>query len=381
VLTETFIEAHARHLPPPLFRLDCDPFPTHEENGRPLTSLGHASVHRAIGRLLGLDARRADRAFAHRLPLRLREASLTRFFRRRQIEVVLAEYGPTGVSVEGACATAGIPLVVHFHGYDAYHQPTLQRYLPEYLRLFDCACSVVAVSRHMRQRLVDMGAPPEKVVYNPYGIDVDAFSPTRPAEQPGVYLAVGRFVEKKAPDLTIRAFAELAATRADVRLVMIGDGPLQRPCEALANELNVGDRVDFLGPRPHTEVAREMALARCFVQHSVTAESGDMEGTPLAILEAMAAGLPVVSTRHGGILDVVSDGTTGLLVAEGDVHGMATAMDRLFVSPQLAAKMGEAGRRVIVAKYSMERSIAELAAILERAAKTRRRFDGTATDG
>jgi len=148
---------------------------------------------------------------------------------------------------------------------------------------------------------------------------------------------------------------------------MIGDGPLWGTCQRLAEQLEITDRVSFLGVREHAEVAARMQSARAFVQHSITALSGDSEGTPVAVLEAQASGLPVVSTRHAGIPDVVLEGQTGFLVDEGDVDGMAQAMIRLAQDPNLAQSMGAAGRARVEAEFSMDRSIANLWQIIETA--------------
>ena len=371
VLTETFIEAHRRYLPGAVLRLDCDPFPIISESGRPLISIFHPWIHRAMGRLLGLSSSRADGILARMVPARLRESILARHLRSQRIGVVLAEYGPTGVAVRRACKAARLPLVVHFHGYDAYQQETLNRYASDYRRLFNEASTIVAVSRHMCDQLIDLGATQEKVEFNPYGVDVDSISKAVPENAPPVFLAVGRFVAKKAPDVTIDAFARISARFPDARLEIIGDGPLRESCREQARHLGVEESVTFHGPLSHPEVGKAMTRVRCFVQHSVTAESGDMEGTPLAVLEAMAAGLPVVATRHGGIVDVVSNEETGLLVDEMDVEGMADAMARLINSPTTAARMGNAGRAFVLDNHSMETRIGVLAKILQRAATSR----------
>jgi glycosyltransferase involved in cell wall biosynthesis len=352
-----------------VFRLECDPFPLHGEGGRPLLFLGHPALHRLAGRLLGLDEQRADRALARRLGPRARQRALARELRRRSVGVVLAEYGPTAVAILPACRIAGLPLVAHFHGYDASMHDTLRTYELGYRQLFVDAAAVVAVSRQMRHALIALGCPEEKVVYNPYGIDLEAFAPGRPERRPPRFLAVGRFVEKKAPQLVLRAFALVAADCPEARLVMIGDGPLLERCGELASELGVSSSVDFTGALPPAHVARHMAGARCFVQHSVTPPSGDMEGTPLAVLEAMASALPVVASRHGGIPDVVVDGVTGFLVAERDIRGTAVAMRRLAEDPGLAARLGGAGRSRAEESHSVGMRVRLLDEVLQRAAR------------
>jgi glycosyltransferase involved in cell wall biosynthesis len=115
-----------------------------------------------------------------------------------------------------------------------------------------------------------------------------------------------------------------------------------------------------------------MRAGRCFVQHSIEAASGDSEGTPVAVLEAGATGLPVVSTRHGGIPEVVIDGRTGLLVDEGDWQGMARAMATLAANPRLAAQLGAEARQHVEEHFSIDRSIARLWRIVESCAKRAR---------
>ena len=146
---------------------------------------------------------------------------------------------------------------------------------------------------------------------------------------------------------------------------MVGDGPLLTPCRDLARGLGIESSVAFLGAQSHHVVRDEMLAARAFVQHSIEASSGDCEGTPVAILEAGASGLPVVATRHAGIPDVVIEGETGLLVDEKDVTGMASRMRRLAEDPGLAGNMGRAAREHIRRHFSMERSIDGLWRIIE----------------
>jgi len=150
---------------------------------------------------------------------------------------------------------------------------------------------------------------------------------------------------------------------------MLGDGPLLPGCRELVKSLAIEEGVTFLGAQPPSVVREEMRRARCFVQHSVVASSGDSEGTPVAILEAGATGLPVVSTRHAGIPDVVVEGETGLLVAEHDVEGMAQCMLAVAQDPELAGRLGRAGRARIETCFSIERSIGGLWRIIQSCAR------------
>jgi glycosyltransferase involved in cell wall biosynthesis len=292
-------------------------------------------------------------------------AAYTKAFLRSDASAVLAEYGTTGVLVVPACRLLGIPLIVHFHGYDASVQSVLDEHRESYPIMFKQAAAIIAVSRAMERKLISLGAAREKVHYNPYGIDCTRFYGAIPAQAPATFLAVGRFVEKKAPHLTITAFRRVHDAYPAARLRMIGEGPLLERCKHLANELGLNGAITFLGARSHEVVQEEMRQVRCFVQHSVEASTGDSEGTPVGILEACASGLPVVSTRHAGIPDVVREGETGFLVDEHDVDAMAERMHRLANNAELAGEMGRAARAHVRSNFSREQSLGRLGAIIE----------------
>ena len=280
-------------------------------------------------------------------------------------DAVLAEYGPAGTAVMSVCERLGIPFIVHFHGYDACRHDVIREFSDRYTEMFRRAGAIVAVSKEMRQQLISLGAPAEKVYYNPYGVDCTTFSAENPASTPPMFLAVGRFVPKKAPHLLVAAFSKVVQQHPAARLRMIGDGPLLGVSQELASALGIGHAVEFLGPQPHTVVRREMAGARAFVQHSVIAEDGDREGTPNTILEAGASGLPVVSTYHAGIPDVVLHEKTGLLVCERDADEMSKQMMRLIDDPALAARLGSAARERITSHFEIQDSIERLWSIIE----------------
>jgi colanic acid/amylovoran biosynthesis glycosyltransferase len=286
---------------------------------------------------------------------------------RDHIEVLLAEYGTSGAELAEVSRRTGIPLVVHFHGFDAHRPKYIERY-GGYRAMFAQAAALVVVSRVMEQALLDLGAPREKVIYNVYGIDVDHFTPGDVEGTPPHFLAVGRFTPKKAPQLTLRAFRLALDQRPGARLTMAGKGRLWDECRALVKELRMEHAVDLCGIRPPAEIAALMKGSRAFVQHSVVTAENDHEGTPLAVLEAMASGVPVVATRHAGIGDVVEHGTRGLLCAEHDVEAMAAHLVQLVDDPALAGRMGRAGRAYVEVHHRVEDRVAILQGILERVA-------------
>lgn len=349
-LTETFIQTHIDQLPAQV---------TLVHGWRP--SIGNrtvlslpALVYYKTRRLLtGADLGRET------------TAAYLKVFRERKIEAVLAEYGETGVQLMEAVERSGIPLIVHFHGYDASVRAVLEEHRETYPRMFRIAAAIVAVSHAMKQKLIELGAPPGKVHYNPYGVDCERFGGADPALAPPLFVAVGRFTAKKAPHVTISAFAETYKNCPDARLRMVGEGPLLDECKRLAEQLGIAEVITFLGGQQHSVVQREMQSARCFVQHSVVAPSGDCEGTPVAILEAGATGLPVISTRHAGIPDVVIEGKTGYLVNEGDCSAMASRMIEIANEPALAGTMGSAAKQHIRENFSRYQSISRLWKIIE----------------
>jgi glycosyltransferase involved in cell wall biosynthesis len=367
VVSESFIETHIEGLfseplvvwgsPRPIFVGD-------RESVLAGVSKAAASILGWIGRM---NTERAHGAIGRRLPDLVYSRLLARFLTRAEVEVVLAEYGPTAVRVLDACVAARTPLVVHFHGYDAYQQKTLIEFQDLYQRLFRTAYRVVAVSNHMIEQLMNLGCPVDRLICNPCGVDVNRFAGAQPEKATPLLLSLGRFVEKKGPLQTLQAFALAKEKDPQSRLVMLGDGPLREACIELAGQLEIQDSVSFPGSVDHDEVVAWMRRARCFVQHSRRSEDGDSEGTPVAVLEASSCGLPVVSTRHAGIVEAVRDGVSGFLVAEGDVAGMADRMLRFVRDPKLAGTMGLAARSHIRNCYSTQQRLGRLRGVLAEA--------------
>ena len=300
-------------------------------------------------------------------PLQQNKKQLKQFFLEKEVDAVLAEYGQVGVAMMNICQELNIPLIVHFHGFDAYHQNILQNVGQFYPILFQQAEATIAVSRDMEQQLLSLGAIREKLHYNPYGVDLSLFQKSHPEKSAILFVAVGRFVDKKAPNLTILAFAQVCQQHPEAKLVIMGDGVLLESCKLLAQSLGISRQVDFLGAVSHEEVAQHLCQARAFVQHSVTASYGDSEGTPNSVIEASATGIPIIATGHAGIKDVVIEGETGFLVDEGDINSMAKYMLKLAKDPVLARKLGEAGRKRVENYFSLERYIGSTWSIIKNA--------------
>lgn len=354
-VSETFLRAHAENLPGEVQVIH------HIQGLTPLLDNREILSQRLVPKVL----RKVKRTITGKEWIWERTLGYLVAFRKFKPDVVLAEYGLSGVMVAEACRIAGIPLVVHFHGFDASKKNVLIENQDSYKEMFQQAAGIIAVSNAMKDRLIQLGAPVERVYLNPYGVDPDRFQGAQPELSGRKFVAVGRFVEKKAPYLTIMAFSKVLEEVPDAHLSMIGDGQLLGVCKDLANALGIQDSVTFHGSQSHGRVAEEMQSARAFIQHSIEASDGDCEGTPNSILEAGATGLPVVSTRHAGISDVVIEGETGLLVDEKDVNGMAKHMIALATDPNLAGRLGRNACQHISSHHSMNVSITRLATILQ----------------
>ena len=364
IYSETFVRAHIERLTGNITALYGESFPMFEAAGTALLPPPNL-LQRAQRALL-------SRLFKVRFDADiLRQRAFQRYLRDNNIDAVLAEFGTTGTRVMDSCRKAGVPLIVHFHGFDAYRTKILQEYGAKYLPMFRIAAAVVVVSRHMRQQIISLGAPAEKVHHVPCGMNERMFHGSEPAKAAAVFLTTGRFVDKKAPHLMLLAFQKVLRQVPEAKLIMVGAGHLWDSSIALARSLKIEDSVTFAGVKSHQDVAQLMREARAFVQHSITPVSGDSEGTPVAVMEAGGSGLPVVATRHGGIPDVVEDGVTGFLVEEYEIDAMAERMARLACDPALAARMGQAARDRVLKDFTLERTVKSLDEIIRQAAQKR----------
>lgn len=355
LISETFIKAHCERLHGRIFVVHGGVLPKLTDRNESLQEIWRGGKWR---RLL-FRMRRCSQTYIDR-------EAFKHYLLQQRIQVVLAEYGVTGAEIYAICQALHVPLLVHFHGFDAFHRPTLEKYQQQYAAMFRYATAIIGVSHAMLDQLVALGAPRDKLVYNPYGPHDDFFS-LSPNFDAMNFVAVGRFVEKKAPYLTLAAFQELHRQFPAARLMMAGDGDLLPICKDLAHYWGLQEAVTFFGAVDHERVKELYGNAFCFLQHSVTAQNGDAEGTPVAILEASAAGLPVIATRHAGIQDVVIHEETGWLVEERDVRSMAAYMGQLVVNREDAKAAGERGRKRVQQYFSQERHIRLLNEEVEQA--------------
>lgn len=237
------------------------------------------------------------------------------------------------------------------------------------------ASFAVAVSEKLRGALREFERfPAERLVAIHNGVDPKPFleAPPRAAARSALGLPADAFVATIAAGLKpvknhaglLRAFARAArpggGATPKMRLVLLGGGPLRAELESLARELGVADSVAFLGFR--LDVAPVLAASDALVLFS------ESEGLPLCVLEGMAAGLPIVSSDVGALREVIAEGESGLLVAKGDEAALASALSRLASDAPLRERLGGAGRRTLLARFSLASMVERYAALYERAA-------------
>jgi glycosyltransferase involved in cell wall biosynthesis len=232
--------------------------------------------------------------------------------------------------------------------------------------MWQTASHFVCVSKAIREIAERAGYPEQKLVVRYIGIDCEKFADAPATErEENLILFVARLVEKKGCEYLIRATAQLRERQRDARLVIIGDGPLREKLEQLAAELKVP--AEFLGVQGPDAVRGWMQRAKVLCNPSVTAANGDTEGLGMVFAEAQATGLPVVSTRHGGIPEVVRDGETGLLARERSVEELAQHLERMLVDQAFWTDCSERGKRWIREQFDIRGCTAGLEEVYDKA--------------
>src|SRR6266403_749858 len=199
-------------------------------------------------------------------------------------------------------------------------------------------------------------------IYN--GLNLAEFRRTDFSSTPLLIVAVGRLIAKKGFADLIRACGLLAENGKSFQCEIIGEGPLENELHAQIDQLNLQDRVALSGAKPQREIRQRLAVASVFVLPSVVDAHGGMDNLPTVIMEAMAAGLPVISTDVAGIPEMVVQNETGFLVRPGDAVRLAGAIEKVIDDRSLAQKLGEAGYKRAQELFSIEKNVRDLCAML-----------------
>ncbi len=295
------------------------------------------------------------------------------FFRRLRVlepSIIHAHFAIDAMQALPIARKLDLPLVVSLHGFDVTSSTESLRvsrsgrhYLANRNRLFREASAFVCVSHFIRSAALAAGFPESKLHVHYTGIDCERFRPANVARDPKLILFVGRLVEKKGCEHLLRAMALIQGRNPEARVEIIGDGPLREKLESLAASLSV--RASFRGVQNPAEVLQSMSRARILCNPSVTATSGDKEGFGMVFAEAQAVGTPVVSFSHAAIPEVVQNGRTGLLCAEGKTAELAGALETLLKSDTLWNSMSECARKWVRERFDISKQTERLESLYD----------------
>ncbi|PIJ50844.1 colanic acid biosynthesis glycosyltransferase WcaL [Erwinia sp. OLTSP20] len=255
-----------------------------------------------------------------------------------------------------------------FHGADISRRHILNEHKQDYLRLFSQSELMLPISHLWENKLIELGCPPEKIVVTRMGIEPEKFSfhARDSLHSPLRILSVARLTEKKGLDVAIKACRRLKAMGAAFEYTIIGNGELAQKLEALIASEGLSDCVTLLGFKPQEEIKRYLDEADIFLLPSLTAKDGDMEGIPVALMEAMAVGLPVVSSDHSGIPELIENNRSGWLAAEGDDQSLANILFSLAKGEHDIAPVVQAAREKVETEFNQHVAYRELARVLEQ---------------
>lgn len=246
------------------------------------------------------------------------------------------------------------PSIVSFHGADVMvdlHKPAYRRATEEML---EDVRLVLVRSESLGQRVRDLGCAVEKIRVHRTGIPLDEFpfqSRSWPDDGAWRLVQACRLIEKKGLVTSLRAFAEFAKHHPSAIFTIAGEGPLRASLEATAQSLGVGDRVNFTGFISQAQLRDLFYASHIFLHPSELGDDGNREGIPNSMLEAMASGLPVFATAHGGIPEAITDGETGVLVPERDTSALARVSLEMISRPNELAQMAKRGAELVAQKF------------------------------
>ena len=288
---------------------------------------------------------------------------LLELIQNQQPEIIHLHYGTDAGLYLPVISKLGIPTVVSFYGYECSGFPGVFFGLGKlFLRflVFRHATYVLAMSEDMRQDLIAIGCPDEKIKVHYYGTDVMHFHNEIKSKSSELikFLIISGFAPQKGHKYLIEAFALAYAQNNKIRLTIVGAGPIEAEINGWVEATSLSSVIDLPGPvvygsEAHLNYFRNHEV---FIHPSVTDFNGDKEGIPGALVEAMAAGLPVISTFHAGIPYVLENGTEGLLVAERDVDGLKSKILELADDKALRLRLAEAGQKRALSDLDLKKN-------------------------
>jgi colanic acid/amylovoran biosynthesis glycosyltransferase len=282
---------------------------------------------------------------------------------RRDAQLLHVYFGHTGVHLLPFVRHWTKPALVSFHGMDIMLRNEEPGYNDRLRSLLETIPLVLARSESLAARLVELGCAPSRIRINRTGVPMEGFpylAHSPPADGAWRMIQASRFIEKKGLDVTLRSFAEFRRKYPNAELILAGEGPLENQLKDLTHRLGVASSVRYPGFLGQQELAAAYRSAHLFLHPSQTTEAGDQEGVPNAMLEAMASGLPVVATLHGGIPEAVHSGQEGLLVPERDSAALARALLEIAENAATYQTFSRNAAQSVRENFEQGRSIARL---------------------
>ena len=281
---------------------------------------------------------------------------LSSILEHRGADLMHIYFGHTGVHLLPFIEQWNKPCVVSFHGADVAVKQDIANYPQKLRRLFAAVPLVLARSQSLASRLIQFGCPREKLRINRTGVPLDEFPLVErqaPANGRWRIMQACRLIPKKGVATSLRAFAIFKKDFPNAEFYVAGKGPLQSELEMLAAGLGISRDVHFVGFLPQSKLLGLYLSSHLFVHPSEMPPDENQEGIPNSILEAMATGLPILATRHGGIPEVVTGGC-GFLVTEEDHIGLARSMKEIASVPGMLYEMGMRARGAVVSQFEQE---------------------------
>lgn len=288
---------------------------------------------------------------------------LASLLERRGADLMHIYFGHTGVHLLPFIEQWNKPCVVSFHGADVASKPDVGDYDRKLRQLFNAVPLILARSQSLADRLMQLGCPPERLRINRTGVPLNEFPLAQrdpPVNGNWRLLQACRLIPKKGVATSIRAFAILQREFPNAELFIAGKGPLQPKLAALTSQLGISDKVHFRGFLTQQELLKLYATSHLFLHPSEIEIDQNQEGIPNSVLEAMATGLAVVATRHGGIPEAVEHGRTGLLVKEGDFVSLAESVAAILRSTQTFREMGWLASESVAVNFEQSEQIRQL---------------------
>jgi glycosyltransferase involved in cell wall biosynthesis len=248
------------------------------------------------------------------------------------------------------------PSIVSFHGADVMVDMNKPAYREATLQMLDAVTLVLVRSESLRRALADLGADPEKIEIQRTGIPLEEFHFwDRAVAKDGEwrFVQAGRLIEKKGLPVTLRAFSTFLNQYPGATLTIAGEGPLLSELQKLARDLKVADRVSFTGFVSQEQLREIYYRSHIFLHPSQTGRDGNQEGIPNSMLEAMATGLPVFATEHGGIPEAIENGVSGVLVPERNEAALARALLDAAEDHDLLSRIARAGAGAVKHNFDL----------------------------